>query len=584
MRLQGRWVSVRVALLFVVLYLPGAARVARADWPPFGRAVSTAIGTQQHANVTTDGAGGAIVTWQDFRTPRINVFAQHLLSSGSLDSRWPVDGRALLGNPAEMDTADGGQTSPLIVSDGAGGAIVAWLDNRSPVTQTDVFAQHVLASGQVDPAWPANGRALCAAEGLQNNIVMVADGAGGAIVAWMDNRPGSNLTDIYAQHVLGSGAIDPQWSADGIAVCNAPGSQELPAIADDGAGGAIVSWDDLRDPSNIDVRAQHVRNAGSLDPAWPVDGLAVCVTAGSQAHTTIVSDSAHGAIIAWTDGRSGTADHIFAQHVLGAGQVDPVWPVNGRGVSNTTDVDSRPLAVPDGAGGAVITWQGFSLVSSEYAQHVTAAGIVDPAWPLAGRALSASELTQEQSDIAPDGAGGAIVVWKEKADIVAQHVLASGALDPAYGATGRPVCNLPSGQGDPAVVATGGGGAIAAWTDTRKGTDIDIYAMQIQLAVTTGVPDSTPRGLALGHPGPNPARGATLLRFSLPREAPVVLAIFDASGRRVRVLASGAAPAGDHAVSWDLRDESGRAVPSAIYFARLETGGRALTEKLVTLR
>jgi hypothetical protein len=52
----------------------------------------------------------------------------------------------------------------------------------------------------------------------------------------------------------------------------------------------------------------------------------------------------------------------------------------------------------------------------------------------------------------------------------------------------------------------------------------------------------------------------------------------------VRELASGAQPAGEHAIAWDLRDQSGRAVGAGLYFARLEAAGQALTRKLATLQ
>lgn len=585
MRVSSRTTLVRLAITGLALHVAGVARPASAAWPAFGRGVCTAATSQQHASIATDGEGGAIVTWQDFRFRRVNVFTQHLLASGEVDVHWPANGQAMLRDSLALADADGGQISPLIVTDGAGGAIVAWLDLRSAATDTDVFAQHVLASGIVDSAWPANGTPICVIEGIQNSLDLVPDGAGGAILTWLDGRPGANGTDIFAQHVLASGDVDPRWPVNGIAVSAAPGSQESPAITGDGAGGAIIAWHDTRrDPNNFDIFAQHVLGSGVVDPAWPLDGLATCTATGSQAFPTIVPDGAGGAVLAWTDGRVFAQSHIFAQHLLAAGAVDPAWPVDGRAVSGSGDQETRPLAVPDGAGGLIVTWQSFSFKLTEYAQHVTAAGVVDPAWPLGGRALSTSELDQTMSAIASDGAGGAIVAWKENFDVLAQHVLASGALDPTYPGAGRVLCGLPSGQGDPALVSTGGGGAIAAWSDTRNGTDLDIYAMQVLEAVTTGVPDSTPGSVALSRAGPNPARGSALLRFSLRRNAPVRLVIFDASGRRVRVLVSGTRPAGVHAITWDLRDESGRAVPSAIYFARLEAEGRAFTEKLATLK
>ena len=44
----------------------------------------------------------------------------------------------------------------------------------------------------------------------QNGAVIVPDGAGGAIVTWQDGA-----TDIFAQHVLASGVLDPAFLAAG---------------------------------------------------------------------------------------------------------------------------------------------------------------------------------------------------------------------------------------------------------------------------------------------------------------------------------------------------------------------------------
>lgn len=54
------------------------------------------------------------------------------------------------------------QAYPRVVSDGAGGAIITWQDLRGGVAY-DLYAQHVQASGFVDPAWPTDGAALCQA-------------------------------------------------------------------------------------------------------------------------------------------------------------------------------------------------------------------------------------------------------------------------------------------------------------------------------------------------------------------------------------------------------------------------------------
>jgi hypothetical protein len=68
---------------------------------------------------------------------------------------------------------------------------------------------------------------------------------------------------------------------------------------------------------------------------------------------------------------------------------------------------------------------------------------------------------------------------------------------------------------------------------------------------------------------PNPFGPETSLHFSLPRDGRVDLKIYDVAGRLVRTLASGSRPAGDNAVRWSGKDDSGRAVASGTYFARL---------------
>jgi hypothetical protein len=74
-------------------------------------------------------------------------------------------------------------------------------------TGPDVFAQHVLASGALDPAWPSSGRAVCAAAGSQSGILAFADGAGGEILTWNDQRGGDQNSDVYAQRVQANGVL-----------------------------------------------------------------------------------------------------------------------------------------------------------------------------------------------------------------------------------------------------------------------------------------------------------------------------------------------------------------------------------------
>lgn len=102
---------------------------------------------------------------------------------------------------------------------------------------------------------------------------------------------------------------------------------------------------------------------------------------------------------------------------------------------------------------------------------------------------------------------------------------------------------------------------------------------------------------------PNPCRGTLSLR--LPAGGPLSVAIYDASGRRVRSLCAGPLDVGEGAhvlhtdaplgttgrlalntgeLLWDGLDESGRSVPGGVYFARVMTGAGTSATRFVLIR
>ena len=84
---------------------------------------------------------------------------------------------------------------------------------------------------------------------------------------------------------------------------------------------------------------------------------------------------------------------------------------------------------------------------------------------------------------------------------------------------------------------------------------------------------------------PNPSRGATLFALHLPAKKIVTLGLYDVSGRRVRALFRGEAPAGESDYEWDGRDDRGHLAAAGLYFARVQAAGEApRTAALLRLR
>ncbi len=104
------------------------------------------------------------------------------------------------------------------------------------------------------------------------------------------------------------------------------------------------------------------------------------------------------------------------------------------------------------------------------------------------------------------------------------------------------------------------------------------------LGTAVGVPEGTvPQGALLDGLAsfPNPFNPFTSIAFTTRVDAAVSLEIYDATGRLARRLfADRQLGAGYHLIGWDGADESGRKLPSGVYFARVDArdaAGRAQT-------
>jgi hypothetical protein len=92
-----------------------------------------------------------------------------------------------------------------------------------------------------------------------------------------------------------------------------------------------------------------------------------------------------------------------------------------------------------------------------------------------------------------------------------------------------------------------------------------------------------PTRTVLFAPEPNPAAERTAVRFELASRSPVRLEVFDAAGRRVRVLADETLDTGRHRRTWDGLNQQGDRVVPGVYLLRLEAGPLRETQRIVLI-
>ncbi|RJP77475.1 MAG: T9SS C-terminal target domain-containing protein, partial [Candidatus Zixiibacteriota bacterium] len=109
--------------------------------------------------------------------------------------------------------------------------------------------------------------------------------------------------------------------------------------------------------------------------------------------------------------------------------------------------------------------------------------------------------------------------------------------------------------------------------------DVNGYA-EISALTASTVILALPADLSLGQNYPNPFNPVTHVQVSLPRDTEATVTVFDVRGREVARLADGLwLEAGVHTLSWD-----GSALPSGLYFCRLQAGGAVRTIKMMLVK
>ena len=453
-----------VVFTLTITIVPRSTYAAWSTTPSVNTPVCTASGDQNWIRIVSDGAGGSIISWLDHND--WDIYIQRVDKDGN--ALWAVNGLPIAAAP-------GAQYLQEMISDGKGGAIISWYDTRNGVPENPyLYAQRIDGNGNI--LWQENGILVSTAQYPYLDALLVSDDAGGAILVWSDRHTGT--VTLYAQHLDPSGKT--LWQGGGVTVMNHTGLSygSLSGITSDGAGGAIIAWTDYRNGSdNTDIYAQRIGSSGNV--MWAADGVPVCTSAGYQYTPDLTGDGSGGAIIIWTYYHDGISQ-TYAQRVDGSGAVR--WLASGVRITTGTTAQVSQDLMSDSSGGAFVTWTDYDETVGTfqvYVQRIDTNGA--RLWTDKGVLLSAG-LNASSSRLISDGSGGIIVAFQDynrEADdtnIFAQRVNANGQA--LWSQNSAPVSTMPLHQNVPRLVSDGSGGAIITW-EHNCAESCDVYAQRL---------------------------------------------------------------------------------------------------------
>lgn len=502
--------------------------------------------------------------------------------------------------------------------------LVVWEDDRADPGD-DIYGARVTPLGEVlDP------EGLVIGDSHERTFnPAVAAGKENCLVVWYDNRAGGDDYDIYGARVSFEGAVlDP----GAFAVSVAERKQENPSVAFDGSD-YMVLWEDSRQRS-WNIYGTRVSSLGEIiDP----EGLILTDEWDSQWAPDLALGEGGQMLIAypfWVPDPSRRASRIYGNLW---NRIDSSAPALALSISHdpelTSEIDvclASSEALQDSSVEISVNGRGLSVSASDSAARVyrcryelTASGthtVGARACDLNGNSADTT-IAFAAGHISAAGGGevrgpaGLVSLSCGPGSLGADCfllILPGGVASVDVSRCGFPVgCRIGTGvgsvfklspaeltldrparlavktgneQGRPAFVRLGMDG----WEDVESSYDEDsgVLSALVRRLGTYGISWNSSGGpvrLQLRN-FPNPFRSSVGLAYHLPAGGDVRIAVYDATGRLVKIIFEGTRPPGWNMESWDGRDDDSSRLPDGVYIATIESEYGVVSRKCVLVK
>jgi hypothetical protein len=352
----------------------------------------------------------------------------------------------------------------------------------------------------------------------------------------------------------------------------------------------LLLWEDARaGRSRFSTRASRIRgDRTALDPEGFHLNLTDTLYPRNGFQGNAVAYNGQVFLAVWVSETPSDYYHLWAARVREDGVVLDTVPIKlTPGSTSHSGTGADALAGSDGRDFFVAFRYRDSLSTRNYFSGVRITG--------SGTLLDTIPIRISNTSNFPTGWGMVFngrdyqLVWSYNGWVVGARVSPQGVVKDTLLVPLFPTS--PINQYVPGIALGADGKSLVAWHCSRWpsftqiwGGFLDTTGREVGVEKLRGLPPGEFVEASLAQPLPNPLRNQGEIAFSLPASGKAHLSVYDALGRKTRVLLDEEVKAGSHRVRWDASDDWGRPLPSGVYFLRLEAGKTALTRKVVVIR
>lgn len=527
-------------------------------WGANGVALSSGTGFEANPTVAVTSDGYAVVTWI-FAVNPYKIYMQKLDASGT--KMWGA-------TPLVYGSATEGYNYPVVVPSDNGSVIVVHkvTTGNFPAQTVKLAAQKFNAAGApvlgTGGVWiQSTGKVMA-----YTAQFVAPDGAGGAIVAWHDDRNSINLQSAWVQRIKADGTL--AFPANGSECATTSGIHKWNPVAGKltGSEEVMAFWRYTNSDQNQEgLACQKFSATGSR--SFTDDGL--ILTPMSNVNNVVGYDmatTADASYFVYNRGNQvGIDNTIQGMYITSTGA--NAW---GNPVALSTLVsDKSRLQLVKGPGDAGLAfWKDGRLDGyGIYGQKINTNGSL-------GNVVLPVELTNFSATVS----GNSVTLeWTTATEtnnsgFSLERKAVNGEWTRVAEVTGNGTSTSPVSYS-----FTDAGLAPGKYNYRLIQRDFDGTETTYNLLneVVTGVPDK----FELNQNLPNPFNPVTVIRFALPVAGEVSLKVYDALGEEITTLVNGVLESGWHEAVFDAKS-----LPSGIYYYTLTSNGTVETKKMVLLK